>query len=118
MNVLCSAQRVLTPPRQHETAPSNQSIAAGGLGKAGAGILQTRAWDDCSSTSSWVLPYPGDAAHSPKKIYVLICTLAGDAAEALLCGQGWSCCALQLAVRLLGMALCGSLVKSKVFCPQ
>lgn len=75
--MFCSAQRVLTPPGQDETAPSNQSIAAGVLGKAEGGVLQTKAWYDCSCTSSWVSRYPGDAARSPEKIYALIRVSAG-----------------------------------------
>lgn len=107
--VFCSAQRVLTSPRQDETAPSNQNIPAGVLGKAEEGTLPMKALDDRSCDSFCTLPCPGDAACSPKKTYGLSCVLAGDELKIASPLQAGLCLAvLSSLVGLLGVTPCGT----------
>lgn len=75
--VFHSAQQVLTPPGQDETAPSHQNILAGVCWKAVGGTPWMKALDGEYCNRFCVSLYPGDAAHSPKRSYSLGCVSAG-----------------------------------------
>ena len=68
-----------------------------------------KALDSRSCNGFCTLPYPGDAAHSPKKSYGLSCVLAGDELKIVSPLRAGLCLAeLSSLVGLLGATLCGT----------